>query len=727
MGNSSGKYWGLLPAEEIGDEIRTRIGGYYAGAMSSTGNLGAQVAWLQVLAYKYAYGFGTDTFHGTSTISRGGDQGEMNYVRMGQPRSILNAASSQATSPPINWLPQAGTWSASALRAVRTAKNLYLHTWNNTGFEAVADQCTFEASMLGESFFDVRWDPHAGSLIDLDGPVPTGDYRWRNILPWDVYRNPGKRSYDQLDDVTYQTKENRFNLAATHPDFEDAILDAPTGPPSFVSFGFGLLNGDTTWDRDDVFLLHTLFRKSATLPYGREVLSLVDGTVISDGPLPYGMWSLFRIQKAPLSGTPFGDTEFFSVLGAAEVYDSVWSTIVTNILTSGVTLFTAPRGSNVDVTALAAGLSILLYDESGGGKVEAQNFQRVPEGAFVILDKLKIEMEQALGQNAVTRGQSPGDRAPASLAALLDATSSRTASPFLKSRVGTIRDAGVCALSMFKIHVSEEMPYRIRLGAKEAPSSARWRDVRPEDIAGVDDVIVTIGQDSYATNMTKAELLAGVPDQTMRREIMEVAETGRIEPLALATEEMYELVTEENEALSRGEFIDVDPGDDDYFHVKQHDLTTMTLASRRDDGIMAAKADHFRKHYSKAFRVPLALVGQINAIEVDPMTGQPILGPDGQEIPIPGVPGADPNYLVNCQILRGQPVTPPGATMPGGAQANNAPPPDGADGPADGPAGSPPKAPSAPKPRAPHLPKSASTGVPWTPAGTGGTVTPQIS
>ncbi len=706
------EYYATLPTAEIGDAINRRVSNYFV-----VGNAAAQVTWWQVKAWGYAHGYGPDWFHGTDQIVRGGDQGEMHYVRMNQSGSILNAAVAQVTSLSMDMKSQADAYTSDSLRATKKADEVLEHIRQNCGAKEAYDVATLTAGMCGEGFILPWFDKFAGAPVlgFKDEMVTAGDFRFENPYPWDVIRNPGKPSWRALDDVTVKLRMNRFNLAKMYPASKREILDAPRGFPRDGVFGFGILDRLGTWDADDIQVMRYLLRPCAVRPQGRDVLVLRGGHVLSDTPLLYGMWPLIRIQKRPLLNTPFPYTEYFDCLGPQEVSDNLWSAVVTNLLTFGTSLVTYERGTNPDILALGGGLSLLPYDP-GGKPPEVVNYARIPEAAPLILDKLKTEMEQYLGQNAVTRGQSPGDRAPASLAALLDATSARQANPFLQSYKDAIEYGGKLLLRMFQYHVKR--PYRIAMGVGAPASSLRWKDVKPEDLKGIDQVYCVVGNDSFSSRLQKAEMLSTVPDPDHRREIMEVAETGRIEPVTLATDEMYTLVLAENEMIERGEVPIAHPSDDNYFHVKQHAQAVGTAAARTNPQILAADAQHFKQHYSFAFSVPLADVGKITAPALGP-DGLPILGPDGA--PMQG-PGPDPNYMVNCQILRGQPVTPPGATVPGalGLPPTGTPPPeDGARTPTKAPA---PGGSSGTKQA--QLPPNASTKQKWEPAGGGGTATP---
>ncbi len=309
------------------------------------------------------------------------------------------------------------------------------------------------------------------------------------------------------------------------------------------------------------------------------------------------------------------------------------------------------------------------------------NYAQIPQAAPQLLAMLKTEMEQYLAQNPVTRGQSPGERAPASLAALLDATSARQSNPFMASRVAALREAGLLVLRIFREHVKEK--YKVSLDSGAAPAGLRWNSLSPADIEGIDHVDVQIENDSFAVRLQKAEMLANVPDPQQRREVMEVAETGRLDSVVLATEEDYALVRSENESILRGEDVLTHPSDDNYFHVQQHALNMKDPSARTDTKILAADARHFNRHYSQAFGVPLADVGKTQPTQAPMLgpNGQPVLGPDGQPV-MQTLPPPDPNYRTNCQILRGQPVTPPNATMPmpapGAQTATHPPAPGGA-------------------------------------------------
>ena len=471
------QYFANLPTDEIGPAINQRMGSYYM-----YGSPASQVAWRQMWAWMFAYGYGRDWFHGTSQVVRGGDQGEMAYVRMNQARSILNAAVAQIVTPQIQWHPQAERYSSASVRATLKAKDVLNHVWHNGGAKRTFTQAAEVAAMLGEAFVMQDWNPFAGRdafTNPMTGRVErAGEYEFQLIYPWDVIRNAGRPTYDDVECLFIRLRPNRWNLAARFPEHEEEIARGPSAYPSDGTFGFGIIQSLGLWDRDAVGCVRFIHKPTAAVPEGRDILMLRNGVVLSDKPLgAKGMMPLRRIQKAALHGTPYGYTEFFDCLGAQEVYDNLHSAFTTNLMGFATQFIAYERGTNPDIMTLGGGMALLPYDPQGKPP-QGINLTALPQGGFQYLATLKTEMEQFMGQNPVTRGQSPGDRAPASLAALLDATSARMANSFMQSYLEALREAGTYSLRLFAENVVDHVPYRIGLEQGAPMTANRWKVTR---------------------------------------------------------------------------------------------------------------------------------------------------------------------------------------------------------------------------------------------------------
>jgi hypothetical protein len=75
-----------------------------------------------------------------------------------------------------------------------------------------------------------------------------------------------------------------------------------------------MLNPEMFGSSDDIAIYHFWHKKDATLPNGRYVICLEDGTVLFDGDLPYESIPVRRITTGDLMGTSFGYSPMFDLL-----------------------------------------------------------------------------------------------------------------------------------------------------------------------------------------------------------------------------------------------------------------------------------------------------------------------------------------------------------------------------------------------------------------------------
>jgi hypothetical protein len=339
----------------------------------------------------------------------------------------------------------------------------------------------------------------------------------------------------------------------------------------------------------------------------------------------------------------------------------------------------------------------------------------MPEGWFQIVQLLEQKMEAILGQNPVTRGQSPGDRASGSLAALLSAMSMQQQAPFMREYENSLRHQAKIILRIAR--AESRAPLRVGRSGRVRVPSMRWRNVAAEDLAGVDEVYVDMGnamQRSPSGRAQLAEMFMQYKLVADPKVVMQVIDTGRIEPETDPVEGQYTVAQGENEAISRGEVPIVSPADDDVTHCIQHTTTQLSLEARERPEVVRAFRLHVAQHYAQFYAIPPPL---------------PPSHPDYLDA-LAGIVEQDPLLHMRLPILMGkQPPPPPPPGSPGGPPRPGGPgaaPPPGGPAP-EGPAPAPPP----PDGRAPgggasmpSAPKNPATGRTWNDADGGGVPTP---
>jgi hypothetical protein len=188
------------------------------------------------------------------------------------------------------------------------------------------------------------------------------------------------------------------------------------------------------------------------------------------------------------------------------------------------------------------------------------------------------------------------------------------------------------------------------------------------------------------------------------QEVLEVLETGRLEPLVKGTQEELVNILKENQDIVRGQTPVVLLSDDHPLHGKEHTAAVASPAARRDPNVLRAYREHMQEHYSLFYGVPLEMV------PMDPLYRQRMLMLCGR--PVPPEPVPTPG-VVTAPDLSGGSMPPPAApeAMPPGAPTGQTP----ADMATLGPV---PTAGAKP----PSMPTNPATGQEWNPINGGGMV-----
>lgn len=682
------RYFAALPPEEIGDAIMERVKTYYADGRV------ALIHSCQDEAYREFYPTLAGSRNGAAGsilgVKRDGDQGERVAVRVGHSRNLALNKVAMITNPKLAWQPQARRYDSQSIAAQRTAKSVLEHFWHNRGLETLRIQAVEHVMVFGEGFQLHQWNRFGGDITARDPTsgdwVRPGDIEVTCPLPKHVIRDPWAKSWKECAWVgVYQTVP-KHEAAALWPKASEAILGAPAYLPqaSFTEAETG-----SYWVKDNVALIRFYHRPTAVLPRGREVVVLVDGTVVEFHDLEYGMVPITRRAESEIIGTPFGYSSFWEIVNIQQVYDSLQSAIATNQTTFAGQLIGVRRGSGMNLEQLGSSLSALEVESKDD--VFPIQLTKSPPEVFGHIESLKRNMENLMGSSAVARGEALGERQSGSAMAVLTAQQSQNAAPFATSDVEALKDQGTLVLRM--VQKRARLPLRIGIVSKAKAAMARELDVVGSDLEGVDRVLIDMGNPLTNTIAGRLEVMQTAAQNKIpvtADQFWQVMETGRLEPVTESITEEGLYILQENEKMGRGEAPVALSTDDALRHCKEHRTVLLNLAARENPAVVDAATQHFHQHYSLYFGVPLEAV---------PM---------------------DPLYRVRMMVLAGQEPPPPGpeqmALPPEGAPMQ--PPPEGA-----APPPMPHVAGAAPT-RQPQLPVNKSTGQRWEPTTGGGVPTP---
>lgn len=608
-------------------------------------------------AYQYHFGLSPGGIHLTSGVTRGGEAGELAEVRVNHIRANALTVLNLTVAPKICWKPVATNADSRATKAAYNAEALLEYYWLAREVGHFAIQAVAHAIPLTEGFVFTPWEESAGETVAVgpDGaPQLSGDFAIYNVLPWDVIRDPSKRSWDENRWIAVCLWLNRYEVAAKHPDQAEKILNCSTDNEDDRDKAFGR--------SDDIPVWHFFHKPSpiAELQKGREAKVLQDGTVLSDGALTYDAIPLHRVVPDEQFGTPYGYSQYHEGMGIQEATDSLTSAILTNQDAFARQMIAVKAGENFAPENFA-GMTVLPYNME---KPSALQLTASPAEAFKFVDVLKSDLQRVQGVNDAVQGQLPGDAKLSGAAlALLSSQAIQQNSTLQTNYVRMVRSIGNCILNEWKKRTP--LPRKIQLVGKTNEFLCREQSLSGSDIAEIKEVTVDIGnplQQTHAGKMELAQMFLQTPGAvTSPEQIIQITTTGKIEHLTKGKRDEEILVLDENESIAEGIPPPVMMQDDHLFHGREHRSTLASVAARSNPKIVAASIAHLHEHYCVYFgwTAPPPII--------DPMTGLP--GPE-----LPADPTMDPMYRQNMALLTGvQP--PPMMGLPPGAPG--APPPAG--------------------------------------------------
>lgn len=658
---SSNTYFAALPESDIGKALATRVERYGSDPFVTGLDSRLQNAW------QYYFGFTSDGLHATSKVHRGGEQGELAEVRVNHSRALVNALLNLVVSPKFVWTPRASKLTYETAKQTRLAAQVLEHYWHNAKVAAYTTKAVEEAIVFTEGFVLLEWDEQAGAIDspevdpetgeDTGGVVRTGDLRFTNVSAWDVIRNPGKKSWDDLDWVIVRLSRNKWDLSARYPEQAEQIVAA--GPDDT---GVKRPTNDT-YESDDIPVYVFYHKPCAILAHGREVRFLHDGTVLENRNLDIDTFPLYRVTPADIVGKPYGYSAYHEILGLQEVADSVLSALTTNITNFGVQSVSVESGTNIQVDELA-GMNV-LYRDKGSKAPEGINLIAASPDQFKFLADTVKQMELLMGLNSVVRGEAQSDRLSGAALALLQSQALQQASNLQGNYTRMVESIGTGVIRTIRKRAS--IPLKIAIVGKNQLSLVQETEVDDESMGSIEQVYIELGNPLQQNVAGRYELAKEMLQMGMVKspeQLQQVLDTGRLDPITRGAGEQYILVLRENEMISTGEVPVALLSDNHVLHGLEHSVPLSSPDARENPGVVSAYRDHMHEHYALFFNVPREVV--------DPMTGLPVPGLDGVTM--------DPMYHDRMLVLMGQ-VPPPPGPMAGG--------PGLPAGPSDGPAPSP--------------------------------------
>lgn len=288
-----------------------------------------------------------------------------------------------------------------------------------TGVEAVDRRVHFEfqmqeierwASVFGEVFYGIEWNPNIGDRVKRGSIERVGDVDCYIKPPWTVLPEP-KRSYD---DVLWAIDiESIMQIDEARERFSKPKLE-PDNKRNIFSF-----NSDVEEKREDelaiwrVILKPCRYRPEGFIAYiaNNTLLEEIDGKN-EKYPYSHNDFPWERHTDIDVPGRLFAQSFYQQIKPIQHVYNKLTSIITRNILLTAHPHIVMPRGA-AKIEAFANAPTAIEYIGPTEPKVLA--WSSVPQEVFQFRTEVKAEIGQISGIQGVSRGAPPPGARAASM------------------------------------------------------------------------------------------------------------------------------------------------------------------------------------------------------------------------------------------------------------------------------------------------------------------------
>lgn len=511
-------------------------------------------------------------------------------------------------------------------------------------------QCAEDSLWAGEGFIYKGWNPNLGEEVAADADVETmapvldpntgqqkamhvGDWEFENLTCLDIIRDVDALSYAALQWVVVRRFQNKWDLIAQYPQYQDEIMRASWAltDKRNSKFGYSAIN-----HRDLVPTFEFFHDKTQAVPAGRQTLLLDADTVLFDGPLAYGVRPVYRCAYAELRNNPFGWTVGFSLLPLAEANNRLTSTLLTNVATFGVTRVLNPRGANISLQALSENLAIIDYTPTGpsGGKPEVLNMSNpITKETGDLLKFINSKMETYVSIDASMRGQVKDQEMSGAAMAMQASISLQFHAGFQQSFNKLLEDVGTGMVQDLKAFASA--PRQALIVGKENQGYMQAYDKKNFD--GINRVVVaaanpmlntTAGKMNLADQLLQNGMLPQGESGAMK--YIQVMNQGKLEPETQYLQSEYMAIQQDKEDLLAGKLPMIQMTDNHPLRMQEVNTLNNNPIIRQNPNLGNIVRQYILGHFQQWLNMPPLLAAAMG-IQPPPPQGGPAPGEPPQQ------------------------------------------------------------------------------------------------
>jgi hypothetical protein len=570
------------------------------------------------------------------------EDGSITRVTVNHFKNLVKRLHILVTQSKLAFLARARNSDTKSQMEADLAKGILEYYGDEKALNGILSKAVEVALVCMEAFLHTPWNLNKGYELTADEEgrtIRTGDQDFEVFTCLDVARNL------QVADTDYyivRSRQNKWDLAALHPEFADAICASTVYQGTLDQYRLRPIIAHEESDLVDVFILY--HRDTPALPDGRYTV-VCNGQVLADGVLGYKRPPVFRLSAGDVIDTIYGDSPALDLLSLQEVINALTTAVVSNNMNHAQQNIWSPD-PNLSVKQLAHGQNLV----TSSVKPEALQLTASAGETYKLIDNLSNQMQLLSGLNATARGQPEASLKSGNSLALMLAQAIQFVSDLQKNYQQLASDVGTCIVNNMQRFAKG--PMLVTIGGSSRKSYTR--EFQRHEIMNIDRVSVDLGNPLGQTVAGRYEMVQGWRQSgsiTPRQEI-EFLKTGQIDSLIEDEFRDAILVREENDELKAGRNPPVLMTDDHRYHVIEHNKLLSDPEAREDLQLIKAVTHHMQEHIMAEQSMDPALRAML--------TGQPL----PQAAPAAPAPGAQPPPEAQpTQIGQGEanlPNVPPG-------------------------------------------------------------------
>lgn len=715
------QYWATLPARDLADEMITRINRFSDSAEAYA----LWARWGRML--RLSYGFDPDNNGLTWKPVITGSAGQIVRVRLNALLRYKRAAHVMviAQRPAPQARPSA--YDSSATESVPVANALCDQQIGKGGGEKSMQLANWYAQDYGAGWVSARWDELAGRKVPVaaqeaeepeemmqgpgadDTPMhelaegepmedeepqtePEGDVVIQTHRPDCVVFDVALDETGKHQWLMLATQRNRYELAqeleqrltavgrgAEAEQLRRHVISAESKTRldqqrvSLLRVRYG---DDWTQSADLVWVYELFHIATPLMPEGRYAM-LCDGQILADGPNLYSELPVYEHCALRISGTKWGYSHFFDLMGPQQVADAHITAATTTAENCGIPgVWIQPGGDQGGNASVVAGMRIIK------SMVAPQPIEFSGDAPMKLTQSHAYMLEQMMMLSGITDA-AMGDTSSANSgkqAAMAQAAAMQNVTDYSSSYVSCYEAVFNGVIKRYRAFSSTTRIVQI------AGRGRKWQAKRftAKTLEGVDGIDVQMGASIMRTTAGVVDTANMLLEAQMisREEYMAMITNGRLEPAFDGPQRHEALIERENEMLMDGQVPEVAPTDNPIQHILRHRAVLDDPETRLDEAVVKATMEHLDAHdvtwmqtsqakpsLLMALGIPLhPLVQQAQAMAAQAQQGAPQL-PAGdpqaeQPAPNPGPEAPAQNPTAPSASPAGGGVAPTGEELP---------------------------------------------------------------